>query len=209
MITTSEELKDLATALAKAQGQIIDAKRDQEAHTYNYANLAQVLQILRPAFSENELSLVQMPGISEEGHATLTTRLMHSSGQWMEGEMEMAITIPLSNDGKELMSPAQAAGSVITYMRRYVSSAVAGISQEDDDAEPKEGSKTHKAAHSKSDDDKPWYNGVEQDKEAIIGAMIGGKNAKVVVGELRERYKVSKKTFEIIEGYEKEARTTG
>jgi hypothetical protein len=51
------------------------------------------------------------------------TRLMHSSGEWLEQEY----FIPL---GK---MDAQAAGSAITYARRYALQAIAGIPAEDDD----------------------------------------------------------------------------
>ena len=207
MIKTSETINELAEALSKAQGPIENVKRDQTAERYKYANLAQVLDMSRPLLADNDLSIVQFPGTAENGDMELTTRVMHKSGQWIESTFDMPIVIPMSKAGNEMMSAPQAAGSTLSYMRRYAMSSVLGIAQEDNDAAPGEhGSKTYRKEPS---DDKPWYNSVEQDKEAIMGAMIGGKTAKIVIAELRERYKVNKKAVDAIEGYEQDARTTG
>jgi len=56
---------------------------------------------------------------------TVLTRLLHSSGQWMED----SVSAMLPN------GDPQAVGSAITYLRRYALQAVAGIAAEDDDAE--------------------------------------------------------------------------
>jgi len=212
MIRTSEDISELAKALAVAQGKITDAQRDNTADTgkfkYKYADLAQCLQIGRPVLSENGLSIVQFPGSTESGDMKLTTRLMHDSGQWIEDDFDMPITIPLNKEGREMNPPAQAAGIVITYMRRYAYTSVLGISQEDTDAAQGEhGGTTYRKQEPV--DDKPWYNNVGADKDGIIGAMIGGKTADTIVKELRENWKVSKKTVDIIEQFAHEARNTG
>jgi hypothetical protein len=50
---------------------------------------------------------------------------MHTSGQWLESEFVLPIT----------KQDPQAAGSAITYARRYALQSVAGIPTADDDAE--------------------------------------------------------------------------
>ncbi len=209
MIKTSEELKDLATALAKAQGELSDAEKSSSNPFFKskYADLAEVLGQIRPIFSKHELSIVQFPHQEEDGHVSVTTRLMHSSGQWMEDDLTMPV------QGKNI---AQDSGSVITYMRRYAAAAVAGIAQVDSDANQadKKDDKLDKpkARQQKQEDqgdELPWYNAVKEDKEAIIGAMIGGRTAAAIVENLRKKYKVSKESAQIITDYEQEARTTG
>ena len=55
----------------------------------------------------------------------VVTRLMHVSGQWLENEF----TLPM------VKSDPQAAGSAITYARRYALQALFGIPAVDDDGE--------------------------------------------------------------------------
>ena len=61
--------------------------------------------------------------------STIVTRLLHSSGQWIEGE-----TAVRAKDDS-----AQAMGSAITYARRYGLAAMVGVYQTDDDAEAAQG----------------------------------------------------------------------
>jgi len=124
---TSDQINELAAALSKAQGELEDAKKDQQAHQYRYADLAQVLQIVRPVLSRNNLSVVQAASMIESD-VSITTRLMHSSGQWIEETLQMPAIV------SKAMSPAQVVGSLITYGRRYQLTAMIGVTQEDNDA---------------------------------------------------------------------------
>jgi hypothetical protein len=124
----SEQIDGLATALAKAQGEIQDAfKNAHNAHLKNsYADLASILKEVRAAFSKNGLSVTQFPSYEEtNGVVTVATMLLHSSGQWMRGE----ISAPCEK------RTAQAVGSATTYCRRYALAAIAGIAQDDDDGQ--------------------------------------------------------------------------
>jgi hypothetical protein len=99
-------------------------KGSSQTHSSNrkYADLGSVIEAIKPHFAANGLSYVQFP-VSGENSVGVTTRLMHSSGEWLEQDYY----IPL---GK---MDAQAAGSAITYARRYALQAIAGIPAEDDD----------------------------------------------------------------------------
>lgn len=121
----SEQINELATALAKAHGEIENAsKSSRNDHFKNrYADLAEVLNTVRPVFASHGLAISQFPSY-EQGVASVETIITHSSGQWMSG----VISAPV---GK---LDAQGVGSAITYCRRYSLAAVAGIAQEDDDA---------------------------------------------------------------------------
>jgi hypothetical protein len=128
---TSETIADLAQALCEFQSTVVDAHKGAQGHNYRYADLGTILQLVRPLMAAQGLSVVQMP-CGDAITAGLTTRLMHTSGEWVEDTMHMGVTASRG------MSEAQAAGSVITYMRRYSLAAVLGITQTDDDAVVKE-----------------------------------------------------------------------
>lgn len=121
----SDNINELATALARAQGEIENAsKASVNPHFRSkYADLAECLNTVRPVFSKHGLAVTQFPSY-ENGIVSVTTVLTHASGQWMKG----VISAPVSKQD------AQGVGSATTYCRRYALAAVAGIAQEDDDA---------------------------------------------------------------------------
>lgn len=123
----SESINEISLALALAQGEIQNptASVDNTFFKSKYADLAEVLNVVRPAFSRHKLSVVQFPFTSESGDIGVTTMISHASGQFMEG----SITIPL----QVAKNVAQDAGEAITYLRRYSLAAAAGIAQEDAD----------------------------------------------------------------------------
>ena len=123
----SEMIDELATALSKAQSCIEDATKSTEAYNYKYADLSQILRLVRPVFAENGLSITQFP-CDGGSSVSLESMLMHSSGQWLSQKFSMDV------EASKGMSKAQSAGVVITYMRRYSLSAIAGLTQEDNDA---------------------------------------------------------------------------
>lgn len=129
---SSEQLNELATALAKAQGQMKAAKKSEKNPYFrsSYADLANVVENDRKILADNGLSLVQGAGISDQ-HVTLTTRLMHTSGQWIE---ETAGATP-----KDMLP--QSVGATITYLRRYGYMGMVGATAEgeDDDGETAQG----------------------------------------------------------------------
>ena len=123
----SETIDKLAAALSKAQSCIEDATKSTSAYNYKYADLSQILRLVRPVFAENGLSITQFP-CDGGSSVSVESMLMHSSGQWLSQKFSMDV------EASKGMSKAQAAGVVITYMRRYALAAIAGITQEDNDA---------------------------------------------------------------------------
>lgn len=120
----SESIKEIAAALAKAQEQITNAgKNSQNPHfRSSYADLAEVLNTVRPVFAAHGMSVVQAPEYGD-GIVTVETMITHSSGEWISSSVSAPV-------GKQ---DAQGVGSAITYCRRYGLAAMAGIAQEDDD----------------------------------------------------------------------------
>jgi hypothetical protein len=133
----SEQINELATALARAQGTMGGALKDSANPFFKsrYADLESVWTACRKALAENGLSVVQSASETEAGVA-VTTMLLHSSGQWMRD------TLPLHPKDT---SP-QGIGSAITYGRRYALAAMAGVYQTDDDAEAAHGRHTQAEA---------------------------------------------------------------
>jgi hypothetical protein len=130
----SENTADLATALAKAQGQMENAEKDKENPHFKskYASLAAVLDAIRKPFAENGLSHTQVMEC-REGGLVLVTTLRHG-GQWIASEYPL----PMSVRPQEF-------GSALTYARRYSLSAIAGVTADEDDdanAEQSSGRKT-------------------------------------------------------------------
>jgi hypothetical protein len=121
---TSEQINEIASALAKAQGEIQNVVKDAKNPHFksDYATLDAVTDTVRPVFAKHGLAIVQMP-TSENGIATVDTLITHSSGQWILG----GTSCPLSK------ADAQGLGSATTYLRRYATSAAANIAQTDDD----------------------------------------------------------------------------
>ena len=129
MNNKSESIANIAMALSKLQGVILNVKKEKSGYNYTYADLAQVLELSRPLLAAHELSLTQLPTTKSEGFIGIESILLHSSGEWISSFYELPI------EGAAKMSKAQACGSVITYMRRYALAAILGIAQTDDDAD--------------------------------------------------------------------------
>src|SRR5690606_37038978 len=110
------------TALAAAQGEIENASKNAANPHFRskYADLAEVLNTVRPVFAKHGLSLIQSPGY-DGSVAHVTTVLAHKSGGYLTST---ASCVPAKAD-------AQGIGSATTYLRRYSAAAVAGIAQED------------------------------------------------------------------------------
>ncbi len=129
----SEELNELAAALAQVQGSLPAVIKSQTAklkgetkagkfyeYSYSYASLDAVWDSCRKLLSENNLAIIQVPD-EKEGQLQLETMLIHASGQWLTSTLPL-ITTP---DPQKL-------GSQITYFRRYALSAMLGIVTDED-----------------------------------------------------------------------------
>ena len=121
---TSESINEIATALSKAQGDMTGAKKgtDNTFLKSKYSDLSQVIEAISKPFEGNGLSFVQGAEF-EDGRVAVTTRIMHTSGQWIEATTSLP---PTKND-------AQGYGSAITYAKRYGLQALAGVPSVDDD----------------------------------------------------------------------------
>ncbi len=138
-------VNELAAAYVEAWGKIDNVVKNASNPHFgsNYADLGAVLDTVRPIFAGCGLALVTAPGEMDGDKMTLTWTLLHKSGQLLEGKMSLPIGAKAT---------AQAGGSCLTYMRRYLTASIGGIAQVDDDgnaasAPPKESKKAAKPAN--------------------------------------------------------------
>lgn len=120
----SESIKELATALAKAQTHIISASKDATNPHFGrtYATLSSVWEACHGPLNEQGIAIIQTV-TSGEGGITVETMLAHCSGEWITETLGVPV----------LKKDAQGYGSAITYGRRYSLSAIAGVAPADDD----------------------------------------------------------------------------
>jgi hypothetical protein len=121
---TSDNIAEFAGALAKAQGEIQNpAKNRINPHFKSkYADIADGLDVIRPALSKNAIAIVQATELLDESMVILRTRLVHSSGQWMES------TYPVGRFVKH-----QELGASLTYAKRQALFSIVGVAGDDDD----------------------------------------------------------------------------
>ena len=122
---TSEQINEIATAMAKAQAALKSAAKDATNPAYNskYADLTAVWGACRGPLTDNGIAVWQDVTMAE-GNILVRTRLAHSSGQWVELG---PLPIPLGKIS------AHGVGSAISYGKRYALAAAVGIVAEDDD----------------------------------------------------------------------------
>lgn len=123
----SESINELAKALCLAQKEIEPAHKNKTNPFFNsgYADLSAIWGSCKDILSNHGLCVVQTTDRDEYGIALVTT-LIHTSGQWIEGNYPIVT----------LKQEPQSLGSAVTYARRYALMSIVGIvTDEDDDAE--------------------------------------------------------------------------
>ena len=118
----SAEIKDLAAALSKAQGEVAAAKKTSKGNYGAYANITEILEVATPALTNHGLALSLFPS----GYDGLTCILSHASGQWMQETCRQKIAN--END-------PQKRASAITFMRKSAVISILGVGAEDDDGQ--------------------------------------------------------------------------
>lgn len=118
----SEQINELVEALSVAQSQIKAPIKNKTMKvpgrdSYNYADLAAVIDVIREPLGKNGLAITQLI----EADDRLETTLFHKSGQFISS------SYPLGT-----YSRLQDLGTALTYIRRYSVIAMLSICGEDD-----------------------------------------------------------------------------
>lgn len=115
----------LVAALAKAQsefGPIVKTHTNPAFKGSQYADIADVLAIVRPVLAANGIAVTQQTEVFTDGRTDLVTALMFG-----EERLESRCLLPI--EGLD----AQKVGSWLTYMRRYQICAILGVHPVGDD----------------------------------------------------------------------------
>lgn len=127
----SESIAAISKAMVQFQAEVETIKKSANNPFFKskYADLADIITGIRAPLSKAKLAIIQGPEIFE-GEVVITTMLIHESGEWFKTKLKM----------RPKDAGPQAIGSIITYARRYATSAILNIAtDEDDDAEKGEG----------------------------------------------------------------------
>src|SRR2546430_2343730 len=136
MHRSSESVAALASALAKAQAELINPEKSLTAtirsgrpgegeRSFRYAPLASGLDVVRKTHGQHEIGTVQTTAIDKEtGVVNLSTMLAHASGAWIASDWPVCAVAETAN--------TQRMGAALTYARRYALFTLVGIAGEDD-----------------------------------------------------------------------------
>jgi ERF superfamily len=136
MPRSSETVAALASALAKAQAELVNPEKSLTAtirtgrpgdseRSFRYAPLSSGLDIVRKTLGQHEIATLQTTAIDQTvGMVHLTTTLAHASGEWIASDWPVC---PIA----ETVNP-QRMGAALTYARRYALFTLVGIAGEDD-----------------------------------------------------------------------------
>ena len=136
MQRSSDSIAALASALAKAQAELVNPEKSltgkiraaapgEGERTFRYAPLSSGLDIVRKTLGQHEIATVQTTAIDQaSGLVNLTTVLAHASGEWIGSDWPVC---PIA----EMANP-QRMGAALTYARRYALFTLVGIAGEDD-----------------------------------------------------------------------------
>jgi ERF superfamily len=136
MHRSSESVAGLATALAKAQVELINPEKSLIAtvpadgrgapkQSFRYAPLSSGLDIIRKTLGRHELAVMQTTAFdAPSGLVNLTTLLAHTSGEWISSDWPVC---PIADT-----ATPHRMGAALTYARRYALFALVGIAGDDD-----------------------------------------------------------------------------
>src|SRR5690348_1168558 len=136
MARSSETVAALASALAKAQAELINPEKSLTAtirtgrpgegeRSFRYAPLSSGLDIVRKTLGQHEIATLQATAIDQAaGMVHLTTMLAHASGEWVASDWPVCPIVETANP--------QRMGAALTYARRYALFTLVGIAGEDD-----------------------------------------------------------------------------
>jgi hypothetical protein len=185
----SETIAELATALAKAQGQIEDATKDgiNPAFRSKYADLAAVRAVIREPLAVNDLSIMQFPR-TRQNVVEVETMLVHKSGEFVSETLE----IPVAK------FDAHGIGSGITYGRRYGLMSVLCLAAVDDDGNAAV-EKAPTAAKPAAPKDEPAKSAMSKDDVSKLAKQlteIAGQGAEALTAKWRSMTGDQRRVFD-------------
>ena len=173
---SSETITKIAPALAKAQSEMSNAKKDAINPFFkkNYADLNAIREAVIPSLNNNGISALQ-PTCVIDGVDFVETVLLHTSGEYISSLTRIVCDKP--ND-------AQRHGSGLSYARRYALQSICNIGAEDDDANSATGKQPEKAQITQPEPVKPQLS-----PKAIVEAVLRVSKGEVdLIAKLQESF---------------------
>jgi hypothetical protein len=181
---TSEQINEIAAALSKAQGEIRNPEKNKTVekkgtskagkpydYSFMYADLPSTYDKNREVLAKYNLCHIAATEVFEK-YTLLSSRLIHSSGQWFES------SLPVPDGG-----PEDIAGD-LTFYRRYLYNGLIGIAGEDDlDDNQRNKTKNHSPVLPK--------NSISDAQRKRLFVLLGlaGFNEEILKLEMDKRYK--------------------
>jgi hypothetical protein len=118
-------MKNIATALLKAQSEMSNAKKGATNPFFKskYADLNSIREAVIPTLNANGITVLQ-PIVHVDGKNFVKTILLHETGEMLESLTEIVYN---------KINDAQAQGSGISYARRYSLQSFVCVGADDDD----------------------------------------------------------------------------
>jgi hypothetical protein len=134
-------------AMAATQAEMQSVVRNAKNSHLNskYAKLEAIDAALRPVYTQHGFSVrFGSAPAPHEGWMRITCTVAHDGGYFEENYLDSPVTTTGSQGGRMAMTPVQAIGSTVTYLRRYLLSMVMNVvlADDDDDGEAMRGGGT-------------------------------------------------------------------
>jgi len=133
----SDQIDKIFPALIRAVAKMESARKDSTNPHFNskYADLTSIMDAAKEPLAAEGMAVIQ-PITTADGTVCVATVLIHDSGQWIASKLQLT---------PRDVSP-QAAGSAMTYARRYGLGGILGMTAEDDDGNAASGAGSKQAA---------------------------------------------------------------
>lgn len=207
-MTKSESITELAKAFSKFKAEHPKVTLDEQVEVatkkggkyyFKFASLPQVKEKVDPFLNSNGLAVSQLIDGS-----SLTTILMHSSGDYLEASMDLNQLKAVDEHGQYINSGPQEFGALVTYARRYAYCAILNIIGDGADEngkkapaktqQPAENNSTYQkaAADQRVEADKPWLNRNTPQWDEAARYITDYSKGDPSLSVLLEKFKISK-----------------
>lgn len=196
----SNDISKLAEALSKFQWTVEAPEKDSTvkvktstggSYEFSYATLDSITKTIKKPLAESGLATFSI--IRGEN---FVTKLVHTSGQWIESTLKLS---DLTNGKKG----AQELGSAITYARRYLLCSILGVvADEDDDGNKASGNEVQDKT-AKTPDAKPWFNEPQFKafSEAVKEEKLVISSYESAISEIEKKYNISWKARDWVKDF--------
>ncbi len=182
---SSDSIKNIASAIVKAQGEVKNLYPSSKGYGYDYVPLNDVIDMLKVVLPKYGLAYIQLPFGGQTGNTVgLTTRILHETGEWVEETAEFPVT-----DMKGV-NATQKAGAAITYFRRYALLSAFGITGDKDvDANDKAWSQQQGNAQQSQANPAPLYQETDEAKK-LKNSLVDWINNGTLTGNFLKKAEI-------------------